>query len=145
MSSSAMTTILEIARPDCAAEVLQDEVVALNVETGIYFSMRGLAVPLWHDLAAGYPVEELARHANGHGDGAERVTDFAAQITRHGLMRPCPPRPVASEMASAGLLADGAREIVFEIYEDMQDLILSDPIHDVDETMGWPGLESQGT
>jgi hypothetical protein len=42
------------------------------------------------------------------------------------------------------LLADGAREIVFEIYEDMQDLILSDPIHDVDETIGWPGLESPG-
>jgi hypothetical protein len=145
MSSSAMTTVLEIARPDCAAEVLQDEVVALNVETGIYVSMRGLAVSLWHDLAAGYSVEELARHANGDGDGAERVTEFAAQITRHGLMRPCPPRPVASEMASTRLLADGVPEIVFEVYEDMQDLILSDPIHDVDETMGWPGLESQGT
>jgi hypothetical protein len=144
MSSSAMTTVLEIARPDCAAEVLQDEVVVLNVETGMYFSMRGLAVALWHDLAAGYSVEELARHANGHGDGAERVTEFAEQIIRHGLMRPSPPRPVAGEMASTGLLADGAPKIVFEVYDDMQDLILSDPIHDVDETTGWPGLESQG-
>jgi hypothetical protein len=59
-------------------------------------------------------------------------------------MRPCPPRRVDSEMASTEMLADGAQDIVFEVYEDMQDLILSDPIHDVDETIGWPGLESQG-
>jgi hypothetical protein len=145
MSSSALTTVLEIARPDCAAEVLQDEVVALNVETGNYFSMRGLAVALWHDLAAGYSVEELTRHAHRHGDGAERVTEFAAQMTRHGLMRSCPPRPITGEMVSKGLLEDGTPDIVFEVYEDMQDLILSDPIHDVDVTVGWPGLESQGT
>ena len=65
MSSSATTTVLEIARPACATEVLADEVVALNVETGVYCSLRGLAVPLWHDLAAGHPVEELARPRSG--------------------------------------------------------------------------------
>ena len=39
----AVTTVLEVARPACADEVLADEVVVLNVETGIYFSMRGSA------------------------------------------------------------------------------------------------------
>jgi len=27
---------------------------------------------------------------------------------------------------------------VLEVYTDMQDLLLLDPIHDVDETVGWP-------
>jgi hypothetical protein len=133
-----MTTVLELAQPECAAEILEDEVVALNVQTGIYFSMRGLSAALWHDLAAGHPVETLARHAHERGDSAERVADFAAQITRYGLMRPGPSRPVAGELASIELLRGGKQEIVFEVYEDMQDLILSDPIHDVDETVGWP-------
>jgi hypothetical protein len=144
MASAGMTTTLEIARPDCAAEVLQDEVVALNLETGVYFSLRGLAVSLWHDLAAGHPVEELARHADEQADSAARVSEFAAELTRYGLMRPGAARPVPGEPATPRALADGTREIVFEVYEDMQDLILSDPIHDVDETIGWPGLESQG-
>ena len=59
-------------------------------------------------------------------------------------MRPSAARPVESAPTSPGLLAQGGHEIVFEVYEDMQDLILSDPIHDVDETVGWPGLKSAG-
>lgn len=142
MSSPDASTVLELARPQCAAEVLGDEVVALNVETGIYFSMRGLAATLWHDLAAGCPVETLAGHARDQGGSGERVTDFAAQLTQHGLMRPAAPRPFAAELASTALFR-GGQAIVFEVYEDMQDLILSDPIHDVDETMGWPARQAQ--
>ena len=67
-----MTTVLEIARPECAAEVLDDEVVALNVESGIYFSMRGLAATLWQDLAAGQPVETLAECARERGPALMR-------------------------------------------------------------------------
>jgi hypothetical protein len=133
-----MTTVLEIARPECAAEVLDDEVVALNVESGIYFSMRGLAAVLWQDLAAGQPVETLAECARGHSAGAEAVTDFAVQLTRHGLMRAGTAQPAAGGPSSRELLRSGTHEIVLEVFEDMQDLILSDPIHDVDESMGWP-------
>jgi hypothetical protein len=132
-----MTTVLQVARPECAAEVLDEEVVALNVESGIYFSMRGLAAALWQDLAAGHPVQMLADCAREHGAGAEAVTDFAAELTRYGLMRAGTAQPTGGP-SSRELLRSGTHEIVFEVFEDMQDLILSDPIHDVDESMGWP-------
>jgi hypothetical protein len=137
--TSPMTTVLEVAVPQCAAEVLEDEVVTLNVETGIYFSMRGLSSVLWQDLAAGHPVEMLAANA----DDAARVSAFAEQLIRYGLMRPGAARPLAGEPASRELFSDGSAEIVFEVYEDMQDLILSDPIHDVDETRGWPAPRAE--
>jgi len=133
-----MTTVLEVARPECAAEVLDDEVVALNVESGIYFSIRGLAAGLWKDLAAGHPVETLTECARVHGAADGAVTDFAAQLTQHGLMRAGTAQPAAGEPATRELLRTGTHEIVFEVFEDMQDLILSDPIHDVDESKGWP-------
>lgn len=132
------STLLEVARPQCAAELLGDEVVALNVETGIYFSMRGLAAVLWHDVAAGHPVETLAEHARVLGDRPERVTAFADELMRHGLMRPVVASPAAGEPGCASLLRGGAEPLVVEVYDDMQDLILSDPIYDVDETVGWP-------
>jgi hypothetical protein len=134
----AMTTVLEVAHPECADEVLADEVVVLNVETGIYFSMRGLAAALWRDLAAGHRVEELAHHADEQGYGAQRVTEFVSELIRRGLMRPSSHPPAAGVLSSAALLQAGSAELIFEVYEDMQDLILSDPIHDVDESMGWP-------
>jgi hypothetical protein len=134
----ATTTVLEVARPACADEVLADEVVVLNVETGIYFSLRGLAATLWQDLAAGHRVEELTRLAEEHGYGAGRVTGFVSELTRHGLMRPASRPAVAGEPGSAEVLKSGSPALVFEVYEDMQDLILSDPIHDVDESLGWP-------
>jgi hypothetical protein len=133
-----MNTVLEVARPECAAEVLADEVVALNVESGIYFSLRELAAGLWNDLAAGHPVETLAECAREHGGSDEAVTDFAAQLTRYGLMRAGTAQPAADEPTTRDLLRAGTHEIVFEVFEDMQDLILSDPIHDVDESKGWP-------
>ena len=143
ISDPAMTTVLQVARPECAAEVLDGEVVALNVESGIYFSMRGLAAALWQDLAAGQPVETLAECARAHGAGAEAVTVFAAQLTRHGLMRIVTAQPAAGRPSSSELLRSGTHEIVFEVFEDMQDLILSDPIHDVDESLGWPHRAAQ--
>jgi len=133
-----MTTVLEVARPECAAEVLSDEVVALNVTTGIYLSMRGLGAALWKDLAAGHPVETLAECAREHGAGAEAVTEFAAQLTRHGVMRAGTAQPAAGGPSSQELLRNGSHEIVLEVFDDLQDLILSDPIHDVDESRGWP-------
>jgi hypothetical protein len=131
-------TVLEVATPAVAAEVLQDEVVALNVETGVYFSLRGLAATLWNDLAAGHPAERLAALGEAEGVGAAPVESFVAQILGHRLMRPAG-RPAASGEPTSLTEMRGVRpEIVFEIYEDMQDLILSDPIHDVDPAVGWP-------
>jgi hypothetical protein len=138
-----MMAALEVAHPECAAEVLADEVVVLNVETGIYFSLRGLAATLWQDLAAGHRVEELAQHADEHGYGAERVIEFSSELTGRGLMRPASRPPVAGNPASLTLLQTGSAELIFEVYEDMQDLILSDPIHDVDEARGWPHRKAE--
>jgi hypothetical protein len=138
-----MSTVLEVARPQCAAEVLEDEVVALNVESGVYFSMRGLAAALWGDLATGHPVETLAERAREHGADGGLVTDFADQLTRYGLMRAGTSQPIAGAPASDELLRGQKHEIVFEVFEDMKDLILSDPIHDVDESMGWPHRAEQ--
>jgi hypothetical protein len=122
---------------------MEGEVVALNVATGIYFSLRGLAAALWEDLAAGHAVETLGEHVECHGAEAGIVGDFAGRLTDHGLMRRSSRDPVVSEPSSIELLRAGPQEIIFEIYDDMQDLILADPIHDVDESMGWPHQKAE--
>lgn len=128
---------LEVASPSCAAEDMGDEIVALNVDTGVYFSMRELAVGIWRDLANGVPIAVIAGRTAATANQAE-VEHFATQLIQHGLMREA--GPAASETATSTdlLLQAGVRGIVFEIFEDMKDLILSDPLHDADPAAGWP-------
>ena len=137
----SQSTVLEIAEPQCVAQDFEGEIVALNLASGIYYSVRDLGAVLWRDLAAGHPVETLAAQAAKALGGTQPVLDFAANATAEGLMRPAanPVAPVGEPQLVAAL-GGGPTALVFEVYEDMKSLILLDPVHEVDETRGWPTL-----
>ena len=130
--------VLTIATPSCAAEDLGDEIVALNVGTGVYVSIRETGVALWRDLASGYSVEQLAALGRDLTGTDTSVHRFVAQVQEHGLMRALSADPKQGTPTVGELFAAGRTNVVVEVYTDMKDLILSDPIHDVDEAVGWP-------
>ena len=137
----AQHTVLEVAAPQCAAQDFEGEIIALNLATGTYCSLRELGAVLWRDLAAGHPVESLAALAAGSLGGPQPVLDFAANAMAQGLMRPAADAVAPSSGPQlAGALADGKTNLVFDVHEDMKTLILLDPVHEVDETRGWPNL-----
>jgi hypothetical protein len=45
-----------------------------------------------------------------------------------------------SEPEAISLILAGETNLSIESFEDMQDLILSDPIHHADDQQGWPAL-----
>jgi hypothetical protein len=127
--------VLEVAVPHCAAEDMGDEIVALNVDTGVYFSMRERAVGIWRDLAGGAPVSAIYEAANG---SEAEVRRFVGQLVEHGLMREAQAKTARIDGAVATLPHPADGKIIFEVFEDMKDLILSDPLHDSDPAIGWP-------
>jgi hypothetical protein len=133
-------TILEIAAPQCVAQDFDGEIIALNLANGTYYSVRDLGAVLWRDLAAGHAVEALADLAAGALGGTQPVMDFAANATAQGLMRPAAHAtpPVGEPQIAAALASGAAPTLVIEVFEDMKNLILLDPVHEVDETRGWP-------
>jgi hypothetical protein len=135
-----LQTVLEIAAPQSVAQDFDGEIVALNLASGTYYSLRDLGAVIWRDLAAGHPVERLAAIAAETAIGQQPVLEFATKATAEGLMRPAAgvmPPTEAPQLVAA--LAGGiAPELIFEVYVDMQTLILLDPVHEVDETKGWP-------
>lgn len=136
------STVLEIAEPQCVAQDFEGEIVALNLASGIYYSVRDLGAVLWRDLAAGHPVETLAALASGALGGPQPVLEFAAKTETEGLMRPAAntATPAGEPQLVAALGGGVPTALVFEVYEDMKSLILLDPVHEVDETRGWPTL-----
>ena len=128
--------------PEVVAETVADEAIVLNLGTGMYYSIKGDSVPLWHAISGGASAEEIAGAVcELTGENAEAasaaIIGFIASLEAEGLIverngEAEERRAVDLAGAGAGLLEPG-----FETYSDMRDLILLDPVHEVDER-GWP-------
>jgi hypothetical protein len=137
------TTVLRVAEADVSHERLDGEVIAIHRRTGRYYSMSGAAADCWTLLVPGVSVEALVtglRTAFGSDAvSVDAVRPFLDACLAAGLVE-----PVDTGGAVAALPDDYARETwvdpFLEEFDDMQDLILVDPVHDTSE-LGWPHAE----
>jgi hypothetical protein len=117
------------------SEVIDGEVVAIDLESGRYYSLEGAAARAWEAIQAGEQLggiaEAVAADAGISADEARPdVAAFIAELQAEGLV-------MNGNGATAPPAGPGRIPLVLHRYTDMQDLIVIDPIHDVDET-GWP-------
>jgi len=132
-----------VRAPAVVHEVIDGEAVIINLETGAYFSADGASAVAWQAIAGGASPADLAtviadRYESDATTIAAAVAGFVDTLLRAGLIRAAEPGdanspaelPVpAARLAFAGLALRG--------FTDLQELLLLDPIHEVDET-GWP-------
>ena len=124
-----MTQHYTIAGPDIVHEDFDGDLVVLNLQTGQYFGLNKAGAALWRGLAEGQDPDIMAGKAG---------SDFAATLVGHGLL-------VAREGAGVSSTPLSLEEApVVEVFNDLSDLIMADPIHDVDEDAGWPKLPEAG-
>ena len=135
-----------------AHERVDDEVIAINLTTGAYFSLSGTAADCWTLLAASAPVNVVAATlAERYGRDRDQVeADLAELLERleaEGLLKeveaPNGAGAQAVELPQDDSLPD-YRKPTLDKYEDMEELLLLDPIHEVDEA-GWPLLPTEPT
>lgn len=130
--------------PNINARSFGDEVIVANFVTGVYYSLLGSAAQIWDGLMAGVPLDRVVSEIAGLSDAEH--DSFAEAANR-----------LVKDMEAERLImpADGAAEStwapvpppsgvyslpVLERFTDMQDLLLLDPVHEV-EDMGWPHAE----
>jgi hypothetical protein len=140
---------LRINTPKVVHETIDGETVILNLDNGNYYSLVGVGAQIWRFIETGAPVDEIiekvkcAYEVNGT-DVDEAVNTFVSELGKEGLTVP------HKEDSSEGFQwpaendpgVNGEKQSfsapVLNKYSDMQDLLLLDPIHDVDEEAGWP-------
>ena len=137
-----MSTVYRINRPKVISEVFDDEVVAVNFDTGSYYGLRTTALTIWNLLEQGASTQPLTRHMTSlyHGDQqtiGETVSEFLEQLRTHGLIAEASSAPVDAGPEPVADQRGPWEPPVLSVYEDMKELLLLDPIHDVDE-QGWP-------
>jgi hypothetical protein len=112
-----MITIHELA-PNIIWDTLDDEGVAINTESGAYYALTTRASAILTAITTGLTNSDLP--------GTEALLHEGLLISVPSGIVECSVEPAATAE-------------LFEKFTDIADLLLSDPIHHVDER-GWPVL-----
>ncbi|MBB6309811.1 PqqD family protein [Xanthobacter tagetidis] len=111
-----------------------DEMVVANLDTGLFYSLGGSAPVLWEKLSAGHSGRQIAAAFSGDAASIEAaIGALIAQFQADGLLEPAE----GLEAAAAALACGTFEAPSVERFDDLQGLLLVDPIHDVAEA-GWP-------
>ena len=135
--------VLAARAPWITHERLDDEVIAINLETGVYYAMVGPAADIWSSFQPSGTVEQAvtslaARYGAPIGTIRTDVVPFVTRLEETGLLATVERDPTPADLPARGPGTAWA-EPELEEYHDMADLVLLDPIHQVDES-GWPHL-----
>jgi hypothetical protein len=139
--------------PSVASETIDGEVIMIHLRTGCYYSTDKVGAEIWSRLEKGAPVDQIVdglaeQYACDPTSAEEAVGRFLERLQSEDLVVPEPSVPEPSNGARAVAApgsAPGGRAAappplnppVLQKYEDLQDLLLLDPIHDTDAA-GWP-------
>lgn len=129
-------------------ETLEGESVLVHMGTGVYFSLRGAASEIWPLVVAGLSESSIVRALVERYDSTspdlvtEEVRGLLDTLLEHQLATRGPAtdssEAVAELPSAEGRAFESPR---LEVFEDMQDLLLLDPIHETGEE-GWPQQSS---
>jgi hypothetical protein len=143
-------------------ETIDGETILIHLGSGAYYSLAGCGAEVWELLAAGAGVEEVLASTQTRYDAdpehvAQPVRALLDELLAEELILkgasdvPSVPQPdedgtqAVSLSASTGDSEPAARAPfvapVLHKYTDMQQFMLVDPLHDVEQDVGWPHLK----
>jgi hypothetical protein len=144
----------KINAPHIVHEVFDDDEAAIiNLKSGTYYSLDPVGAFVWARVDSGADVGEIVEHvlARYEADPAEVKTaigEFIGVLQAEELI-------IAKTESTDGAKREYIRNDVdgtgikgvftkptVERYSDMQELLLLDPIHEVDEA-GWPNRKQE--
>ena len=139
---------LRLNQPNVISESIDGEAVIIALDTGTYYSARGPSARAWDALVAGHDPAAVADELRHSYDAAAadveaEVAAFVAELQEHKLL------VLSDDGATPDALPalEGVppwEPLVLETFTDMQDLILLDPVHEVEPTEGWPTAPNAG-
>jgi hypothetical protein len=142
-----MNLRFRINTPHVVAETLDGEATIVDLDSGIYYALNESGSLIWDGLIAGSAPDDVAATLAGayeleDGDAARTVEDLTAKLADAKLIvEASEGTNGAAPAASVPSSQNGSRrqyaEPELSAYTDMQELLLLDPIHEVDES-GWP-------
>lgn len=130
------------------ADVTDGIAIIINSETGIYYGLNGLGTAIYENMVKGVSTDKilnaLKAMAGCPTDVEEKFNNFVKAMVDFELIV-----EGGEDSVDAEIDENVAKEDSFEMdvreYNDAQELLLADPIHEVKEESGWtPEKDSIG-
>lgn len=142
------TMYYRLNEPDVIEETIDGEAVIVNLATGSYYSADKLGACLWACLSKGFSKDAAIQAISEKLETADvdafqqKADQFIADLLNESVIVTAESAPETTDSIQViidELWQDGiqSESLVLNKYSDMQELLMLDPIHDVDK-MGWP-------
>lgn len=141
-----------INTPTVIYETIDNEVVMIDFDSGNYYSLDKVGTDIWGFVEKGATVSEIVEGIAHQYEGSRAVIENAvnqliAELQQEDLIAPDEAKEPES-IRGLEVRAEGGSETerpsfeapILYKYTDMQELLLLDPIHEVDEA-GWPSVK----
>lgn len=138
---------IRINTPKVIHETIEGETVMVNLDSGNYYSLDNIGAEIWglieNKIGVNGIIEDIACRYTGKREEIERaVSDLVNELLQEALIVENGEAATAEEAepccgTRAEKVSPSFEAPALHKYTDMQDLLLLDPIHDVDEA-GWP-------
>ena len=130
--------------PQVISETVGGETIIVNLASGHYFSLQGSAVDVWQGIERGESAEAIVlqleqRYEAPDGEIGAAVKNLLDDFVAAELLVAEANGAAAGPVAITHEAGERTPFVApsFSTFTDMQDIILLDPVHEVD-TRGWP-------
>lgn len=141
-----------VNHPHVVCETIDGEVIIVNLEKGYYYSLLGTGATVWSKILeqtdADRVIQEMSQDYEG---GAEEITtaidEFFNHLQQEELIVSVSDLPVDQTLIPPVERSNVPnkphfKKPILEKFSDMADLLLLDPIHEVDVEAGWPNAKN---
>ena len=126
-------------------DMAEGQAIVINFTTGMYYGTSSLGSAVLDALLAGTDLEEICKAVQAlpgcPEDIQAQLDAFIGRLLEMEIIAAGESTGAPCAM-DASVLADGFALTVDE-FAEVQDLILADPVHDVDVEQGWPILSNE--
>jgi hypothetical protein len=139
---------VKVGGPHVVSEVIDGEAIIIDLNSGSYYSLQGTGAEIWTGVQECLSVRAILDHLQTKYAAADEVirettTALLEQLEAEALItldRTAPEDPACAPNA----VETPPERLPFSppelrTYTDMQELLLLDPIHEVDAS-GWPKM-----
>lgn len=134
--------VYAVASRDIVFESFDGEAVVLDLSSGKYFGFSDSGSRVWQALSSGVDARALIGLATSALTiGPAELEGFVSRLVEFGLLVPSDAvaEPLPGELLAE--LAATSETLSVDVHDDLADLIIVDPIHEVEEPVGWPAVK----
>ncbi len=138
-----------VNKPYVVYETIEGETIVMNLKNGFYYSFDGIGPAVWELIINGFEFEEMVIFLSEMFTNSgllfnEEIMSFINDLKSHEIVFEKDEAITDIETLKYEDLKQlrvfseiTVKKPLFHRYTDMRDVLLLDPIHDVDEK-GWP-------